>query len=293
MWHGLEEFLTVVETGSFTQAAKKLKVSTSHISRQVSALEDRLGLPLLNRTTRTVTLTDAGLNYSQRLQTIRQELEDATNFVQGIEQAPTGIIRISGAGAFVTQSIVPLLTEFCHNYPQISIDLNYNDRRVDLVQENYDLAIRFGRLRDSNLIARPLSRRPMTLVASPAYLSLTPEPQIPEDLKHHNCLTAVTNRWRFQYPDGIKEIKVSGNWNSNNADALLKACHAGLGIAHLAYDIVGQEIESGSLIALLEDYQVSDNATWLVYPRKDLIPHRVKLLIDFLVSKFHNAPSKS
>ena len=289
MWHGLDEFLHVVEHGSFTKAAKVMEVSTSHISRQVQQLENRLGSLLFQRTTRKISLTDAGREYAVKLKAIKQELIDANNQLQGEQRKPKGVIRISGAGEFVACHVAPKIVEFVKRYPEVEVDMDFNNRNVDLVEEGFDLAIRFGRMQDSNLIARPLSPRIMTLVASPEYLAHHPTPTTPQQLTAHNCLIAMGKRWRFNFAGDIKEVKVAGNWRSNHPRALLSATLAGLGIAHLATDIVDKYIENGQLITLLDEFQVTDNASWLVYPRKDLMPYRVRLLIEHLLTSLNHA----
>lgn len=286
IWQGLEEFFQVVEQGSFTKAASALDVSTSHISRQLAQLESRLGTRLINRTTRTISLTDAGHQYLISLKNIRQALSDATDHLQGTQQSPKGLIRLTGAGDFMSNQITPLLVQFMKKYPQVKIEINFSGRNVNLIEEGFDIAIRFGRMQDSNLIARPLTTRHMSLVSTTCYLEQYGTPNTPDDLINHNCLIAITNRWRFNVEGKIKEIKVQGNWRSNNGDAIKQACLADLGIAHLAKDLVQPLVNQGKLIYLLDEYQVSDNATWLVYPKKDLIPHRVRLLIDFLLAEF-------
>jgi len=286
IWQGLEEFFQVIEQGSFTKAARVLDVSTSHISRQLTQLERRLGTRLINRTTRTISLTDAGHQYHISLKNIRQALNDATDHLQGTQKSPKGLIRITGAGDFVSHQIAPLLVLFMKKYPLVNIEIDFSGRNVNLIEEGFDLAIRFGRMQDSNLIARPLTKRRMSLVATTCYLEKFGNLTVPEDLTAHNCLIAITNRWRFNIEGITKEIKVQGNWRSNNGDAIKQACLADLGIAHLAKDLVQSLVDQGKLVYLLDDYQVSDNATWLVYPKKDLIPHRVRLLIDFLLAKF-------
>lgn len=286
MWAGLEEFFQVVEHGSFTAAAKAMDVSTSHVSRQVSALEARLGVILIQRSTRKLNLTDAGHQYSVNLATIRQELIEANDQLQGNQQTPKGNIRLSAAGGFVSQRIAPVIAKFTLQYPEVSIDMDFSNRNVDLLEEGFDLAIRFGRMKDSNLIARKLTGRTMLLVASQSYIDNFGTLKNPSDLKHHNCLISFTNRWRFQTRDKIKEIKVNGNWHSNNGDAVLSACKEGLGIAYMTRDMVEKDVEAGNLQYLLYDYRTDDNATWLLYPRKDLMPLRVRLLIDYLLDSF-------
>ncbi len=288
MWQGLDEFLHVVEHGSFTHAAKAMEVSTSHISRQVQQLENRLGSVLFQRTTRKISLTDAGREYAIKLKAIKQELIDANTQLQGEQRQPKGLIRITGAGEFVAANVAPKIVEFVKRYPEVEVDMDFNNRNVDLVEEGFDLAIRFGRMQDSNLIARPLCPRNMTLVASPEYLKQHPAPNSPLQLGDHNCLIAMGKRWRFKFTDEIKEVKVAGNWRSNHPKALLSAALSGLGIAHLASDIVEPYVKNGQLVTLLDEFQVTDNASWLVYPRKDLMPYRVRLLIEHLLANFND-----
>ncbi|MCF7520265.1 LysR family transcriptional regulator [Pseudoalteromonas sp. L21] len=286
MWQGLEEFLYVVEHGSFTHAAKAMEVSTSHISRQVQQLESRLGSVLFQRTTRKINLTDAGREYAVKLKAIRQELIDANNQLQGEQRQPKGLIRITGAGEFVANQVAPKVAEFVKRYPEVEVDLDFNSRNVNLVEEGFDLAIRFGRMQDSNLIARPLCKRVMTLVASPEYLANHPDLKTPFDLTEHNCLITMRKRWRFNIDNQIKEVRIDGNWRSNHPQAILSAAVAGVGIAHLALDIVEPYLNNGQLVSVLDEFQVSDNASWLVYPRKDLLPFRVRLLIEHLTDAF-------
>ncbi|KZN56008.1 LysR family transcriptional regulator [Pseudoalteromonas luteoviolacea] len=286
MWQGLDIFLAIVEHGSFSKAAQALDVSTSHVSRQIQQLEQRLGTVLLQRTTRSINLTDEGIAYASKLKVIQQELVDANNELQGVQHTPKGPIRITDAGDFMANRVAPAIAQFCKRYPQVNIHIDFNARNVDLIEDGLDLAIRFGRLQDSRLIARKLSSRNMMLLASPEYLQTSPPLNTPLDLHHHNCLIALSNRWRFHLNSGIEEVKVNSNWRSNNPQAIIHACKAGLGIAHLAEDIAADHISSGELIPLLAEYQVSDNASWLIYPRKDLIPLRVRLLIDFLLDWF-------
>lgn len=289
MWQGLEELIQLVEQGSFTAAARKLDVSTSHVSRRIHELEQRLGVVLVKRSTRKISLTDAGRQYVNRVLHIRQELFDANTQLQGTQLTPKGLIRLTGAGEFVARQVAPALASFIEQYPEVSIDLDFSNRNVDLIEEGFDLAIRFGRMQDSNLIARPLINRRMTLVATEQYIEQYGQPTSPEQLAEHNCLIAVTNRWRFLIDGQVQEIKVGGNWRSNNGSAILAACFQSLGIAHLAYDLVERYLAEGKLISLLPDYQVTDNATWLIYPRKDLMPLRVRLLIDYLLAYFRSA----
>lgn len=286
MWQDIEIFLAIVEHGSLSRAADSLDCSTSHISRHLKQLESRLGTALFMRSTRQVKLTPAGINYATRLKSIAIELQNATAMVQGEQQEIKGPIRISGAGDFVANHVSPVLAEFAALHPDVNIELDFNNRVVDLIEEGFDFAIRFGRLQDSNLIARKLCDRTMTLVASPSYLKSHPSIHTPLDLNEHQCLVAINPKWRFNDQGKLLEIKVSGRWRSNHPQAIVNACIAGIGLAYLAEDIAHPYVQQGRLVYVLPQYQIKDNASWLVYPRKDFIPYRVKALIEFLIGRF-------
>lgn len=286
MWVGLEEFFQVIEQGSFTAAAKVMNVSTSHVSRHVGQLEKRLGVILIQRSTRKISLTDAGHQYFANLETSRHELTLANDQIQGNQKIPKGPITISTAGNYAAQIIAPVIAKFTKQYPAVSIHMDFTYRNVNLIEEGIDIAIRFGPMKDSKLIARKLVERTMVLAASQAYVDQRGEPISPYELSRHNCLTSFTNKWRFQFEEKIKEIKVDGNWSSNNDDAVLSACREGLGIAYVAKDMIENDIKEGRLQYILYDYRTDNNPTWLVYPRKDLMPLRVRMFIDYLLESF-------
>ncbi|CCQ11206.1 transcriptional regulator, LysR family protein [Pseudoalteromonas luteoviolacea B = ATCC 29581] len=286
MWKDLEIVLAIVEHGTLSRAAEALECSTSFVSRHLKQLENRLGTALFQRTTRQVKLTPAGEQYAKKLKAIAQELENANAVLQGSQQAIKGNIRITGAGEFVAAQVSPVLAQFAKRYPEVSIELDFNNRNVDLIEEGFDLAIRFGRLQDSGLIARKLYDRSMSLVTTQAYLEQAPTLSSPEDLIHHECLIAINPKWRFLVDGNVQEIKVSGRWRSNHPQAILQACCEGIGIAYLAKDIAQPYVSSGKLQYVLEKHEINDNASWLVYPRKDVVPYRVKCLIDFLLAHF-------
>ncbi|QTH70203.1 LysR family transcriptional regulator [Pseudoalteromonas xiamenensis] len=287
MWQDIEIFLAIVEHGTLSRAAEALDCSTSFISRHLKQMESRLGTALFQRSTRNVKLTAAGAEYAKRLKAISLELQNATALLQGAQQEIKGPIRITGAGDFVSNQVSPVLALFAKAHPEVSIELDFNNRNVDLIEEGFDLAIRFGRLQDSSLIARKLSDRVMTLVATPEYIASHPQLNHPDDLLEHECLVAINPKWRFVENNEPFEVKVAGRWRSNHPQAILHACLNSVGIAHLAQDIAGSYVANGQLHYLLEEYQIKDNASWLVYPRKDFMPYRVKCLIDFLLAHFN------
>lgn len=286
-WQGIEVFTAVAEQGSFTAAARVNGVSVSYVSRQVERLEQRLGMRLFNRSTRRVRLTEAGQLYYRRCADLAAGLEEANQEIAGLGSEPRGTIRISAAGPFAERYVAPACAAFMMRYEEIAIELDFSPRLVNLIDDGFDLAVRFGAPKDSTLVARKLAPRTMALAASPAYLNRFGSPQTPEDLLRHNCLMGNFDRWRFQYAEGIREIKVRGRWRSRNTgDALVAAASQGLGIVYLPIYNLQAQLDDGSLKRLLTDFMVQDMATWLVYPHRQYLPLRVKLLVEFLMAHF-------
>lgn len=286
VWDGVSEFVTVVDAGSFSAAAKRLGVSTSYVSRQVAALEERLGIRLLARSTRTVRMTDAGTEYYRRCSELVAGLEEANQVVVGETAEIVGRIRVAAAGAFAERYVAPALAEFGRQHPQVQIDIDFNTRNIDLIDEGFDFAIRYGVLQDSSLIARKLTARTLVACASPDYLGEWGKPVEPEELRDHACLIANTDRWRFSYPDGERFIRVSGPWRSNNGPALATAAVVGLGIAYTPRVNLATALDSGQLVPILQDFWDRDRSTWIVYPNRQHLPLRVRRAIDFLVDYF-------
>jgi len=286
IWEGVEEFVAVVEKSTFSAAAQTLGVSTSFISRQITTLEDRLGIQLLKRTTRKMNLTTEGEVYYRRCSELIEGIKEANEYLMDGQLSPHGLIRITGAGMFVEEKISPLLAEFMKKYPGIEIEIDFNSYNVDLIQEGYDLAIRYGVLKDSSLVARKLVRRKLSICGNPEYFSKFGKPQTPADLKVHNCLIGNTTRWRLQFPNGIREILVKGTWKSNSGLALTEAAAKGIGLIYLPEFHTKAKLESGELITVLDQYIVQDMATWLVFPNRQFFPSKVRLLTNYLANYF-------
>lgn len=287
---GLREFVSVVEQGGFSAAARKLDVSTSFVSRQVNQLENRLDVRLLQRTTRSVNLTEMGKLYYERSREILDQLEALDSEMADLQDKPKGLVRITAAGEYAEQFVAPLIAEFVSHYPEVSIDLEASMQVVDIVEEGFDIAIRMTALNDSSLIARKVEDRQIKVCASPAYLDQYGRPQKPEDLRSHNCLVFPDMPWRFRYPDRIQEIKVRGNWSSNNGRVLVAAAKKGLGLIRFSEYYINQHIRTGDLEVVLEDYEVEDAATWVIYPNRRHLPTRVRYLVEFLLE---NLPGKT
>lgn len=282
---GLREFVSVVEQGGFSAAARNLNVSTSFVSRQVNQLENRLNVRLLQRTTRTVSLTEMGRIYYDRSREILDQLEALDSEMADLQDKPKGLVRITAAGEYAEQFVAPVVAEFTSIYPEVSIELEASMQVVDIVEEGFDIAIRMTALNDSSLIARKVEDRQIKICASPSYLDKHGRPQKPEDLRMHNCLVFPTMPWRFKYPDRIQDIKVRGNWISNNGRVLIAAARQGLGVIRFSEYYINEYLRSGELEVVLESYEIDDAATWVIYPNRRHLPTRVRFLVEFLLDK--------
>lgn len=289
--NGMVVFAAVVETGSFTAAARQLGQSKSAVSKQVSKLEDRLGARLLHRTTRQLTLTDVGQAFYERCQRIVEEAEEAELAVTTMQQCPQGRLKVSVPHSFGGRHIVPILPDFMARYTDITVDISFNDRRIDLLEEGFDLAIRVGVLEDSSLIARKISDVRSHVVSAPSYWDKHGRPAHPQDLADHNCFTyanlAMPNIWRFPQPGGDDiSVRVNGRLHSDNGDSSLTVAKAGLGIARLpSFFFCENELNDGSLEEVLVDYSQARMGAYAVYPDTRHLTTKVRVFIDFLVER--------
>ncbi len=287
---GLREFVAVVEQGGFTAAANQLHVSTSYVSRQVTRLEQRLDVRLLQRTTRKVRLTEMGQVYYERSREILDQLQALESEMADLQEKPRGLVRMTAAGEYAEQFVAPAVAEFVTMYPEVSIELDSSMHVVDIVEQGFDIAVRMSALSDSSLIARKVEPRRLMVCASPSYLQQHGRPNSPDDLRSHNCLVFPDMAWRFKFPDSIREVKVRGTWISNNGRALVAAASRGLGIVRLSDYYFSRALETGELEIILAQYEVDDAATWIIYPNRQHIPTRVRYLIEFLLE---NLPGKT
>ncbi len=285
IWDGINEFVCVVETESFTAAAKRLEVSVAHISRQVNQLEDRLGAKLLYRTTRKLRLTEVGEVYYQHARKILDDMQAAERAVMEMEGKPTGKLRITAPVYYGEYFLAPLVNDFLLQYPQLDLELKLTNETVDLVKEGYDLAIRLGTLDSSSLMCRKLARRTQYLCASPAYLTTHSTPQTLADLANHRCLGGSLDHWRFLENGKLRNWRVGSAWSCNSGLALKDAALKGLGIVQLPDYYVQGALAQGSLVSLLESHRLPDDGVWVVYPQNRHLSPKVRLLVDFLVAK--------
>jgi len=292
---GLNIFVKVVETGGFSAAARALGLSKSQVSKQVSRLEDRLGVRLLQRTTRKMSLTEEGGAFYDRARQILDDIIDAEDAVTHLSATPKGTLRISMPTIFGNRHLMPLLPEFMKLYPDLKIETDLNDRVVDVVNDQFDLAVRITVLPDLSLIAKKLAPVRMVVCASPDYWAKNGTPGTPEDLKDHQCLlyTNLTtrNEWHFHEKGGRHmRIKINGGFRSNNDDSLRAAALAGLGVFYGPAYVLSEDICSNRLEPVLADYVKQDLNMYIVYPNKQYLSSKVRAFVDFLTEHFGPEP---
>lgn len=282
-WEGVNEFVAVAETESFTRSAKRLDVSTAHVSRQISALEDRLSTRLFYRTTRRVSTTEAGQIYYQHCRQILDALEQAERSMTNMQLVPQGRLRLTAPVTYGEKSIAPLVNDFVLRYPELDVEMKLTNQQLDLVAEGYDLAVRLGKLDDSSLMARRLASRTLYVCASPAYLAVHGTPHSLSELEHHNCLQGNLGYWRFQDAGHPRNVRIRGNVRCDSGRALLDAALKGVGIVQLPDYYVGPALDAGTLIPLLTHYQEDDDGIWAVYPHNRHLSPKVRMLLDYFV----------
>ncbi len=288
-------FAQVVESQSFSKAAERMGLSKSAVSKHVGSLEDRLGVVLLNRTTRRLSLTGPGASFYEHCVRLVADAEEAERAVTQFQVEPKGVIKVNAPIDFGRQHIAPFLAEFLVRYPLLTLDLTLNDRVIDLVEEGYDLAIRVGRLVDSSLIARRLAPVQAILAASPAYLQQHGVPQEPADLARHNCLiyTYMPNPevWTLQQPGGTSvSVAVKSTLRSNNGGLLREAAVAGVGIARSPDFMIADDLRAGRVVPLFCGWYQSVGAVHAVYPQNRFVPAKVRALVDFLAERYGPKP---
>jgi DNA-binding transcriptional LysR family regulator len=288
-------FVKVVELSSFTAAAEALQSSQPVVSKAVTRLEEKLGARLLNRTTRRLSLTEAGAELYRRSLRALEEIENAELEVARFQTEPRGALRISAPMSFSILHLGPVIHGFLERYPGVSVALELSDAQVDLVKDGVDVAIRIGRLQDSSLIARKIAPCRQVVCASPAYLEKRGVPERPEDLLEHNCivytLLSTPREWRFTAPDGEPlVVPVNGSMHSNNGLVNRGAAIAGAGIVLLPTFYIGEELRAGLLKPLLCKFKPQEIAMHAVYPeRRNLLP-KVRAFVDYLAATFGPEP---
>jgi len=286
-------FCRVVETGSFSAIARETSISQPTISKHVAALEQRLGTKLLNRSTRQLSLTEAGQEYYNHCTRIISDVAESEASISRGQLQPTGTLRITAPVMFGRLFIAPILWEFQMMYSEIKVDLIMDDQHIDLIKEGVDVAIRAGTLSDSRLVARKLGICPQqVLVASPNYLAKYGEPKTPADLKHHQCLLhsqlMPTNEWEFIGPEGKETVHVKSRFISNNRDTINSASLAGMGIGIVFLWPNSAHIKQGRLKTVLSDYKLATIDIYAVYPERHFVPQKVTNFIELMNTCFES-----
>jgi len=288
-------FVQVVESGSFTAAADRLGISKSVVSKYVSRLEDQLGAQLLNRTTRKLHLTEVGRSFYERSQRGLVEIEEAKAEVSRLQDEPRGKLRINVPMSFGITHIAPIVQDFLKLYPGLSIDMNLEDRKVDLLEEGFDMAIRISELSDSSLIARRLGPCKHVICATPEYLKLNGTPHTPNELQNHNILSFKyqdsPTQWQLISPDGkASTVAVSGTIQMNNSLALREALLNHAGVMMTPTFNVGEDLKSGKLQAVLPQYKLRQLSIYAVYHHRRHLSPKIRAFIDYLADHISNTP---
>jgi DNA-binding transcriptional LysR family regulator len=289
-------FAKVVETKSFSGAARLLGSSKSLVSKQIGQLEHALGVRLLNRTTRSMSLTEIGAAYYEHCARIAQEIDAAAETAAQLQVEPRGILKLTSPVMFAAKHLAPALQSFLQRHAKVEVELNASDRVVDLVEEGWDLAIRIGRLGDSTLVARKLAPIRTILCATPSYLAAHGTPRTVADLKVHNCLgytlptPAAADRWAFG-ADGQLVVQVSGTFRANNGDALREAALAGIGLVNQPVFLFDEDLRAGRLVALALDQPLFQFANvYAVHATGRHVPAKIRTFGDFLAERWAGEP---
>lgn len=287
---GVQLFIRIVETGSFSRASVDLGVTQPTATKHVAAVEARLGARLLNRNTRGVSATEIGALYYEKCKTIQRELEEADNLATLLQSRVGGQLRVSTSVAFGRRVLTPLVLAFMREHPDLTVDLSFDDRYVNLVEQGVDVAVRMGRLADSSLGARYLAQNPWVLVASPGYLKTRAAPAVPADVADHPCLIYSTvqgdERWHFTGAGQEASVPVRGPLRSNNLSVLLQAAREGMGLAILPCYVAHESMRTQKIVPLLTDQVLPVQEMHAVFPSPKLVPSKVSSFIAFLQAQF-------
>ena len=283
-WDGISEFVYVAEYESFTKAAKKIGISTAQVSRQVSALEQRLNIKLLYRTTRKVSLTEEGNVFYQHCRGVLDGLDAAEQAVTHLQSKPQGMIKLTAPVTYGERQLIPLVNDFMVQYDDIEVTALLSNQQLDLVEDSYDLAIRIGKLRDSTMMAKKLSSRTNFVCASPSYIEKYGIPHSLTELGQHNCLLGTLDYWHFKESGKEKNIRVAGRVRYNSGYSLVDAAIKGLGVVQLPDYYVQKHLESGELVSLLDNFREPEEGIWAVYTHNRHLSPKIRLLLDYLAA---------
>lgn len=296
LFQAMTVFVKVVETGSMTAAAQECGLSTTMVGNHLRALEQRLGVSLLSRTTRRQRLTEFGHGYYQRCLEVLGLVADSERLAEQTQAAPQGTLRVTAPQTFGATCLAPALSRFVACYPQVKVDVTLSNRRMDLIDSAFDVALRLGNLEPSSLIARPLRDYTLSLCAAPAYLARRGTPRTPADLQAHDCLAfsypagddwaSVEKQWRLHGPDGDILVPVDGPMVMNSTAGLYHAALAGMGVVMLPDAQVGHDLHSGRLVRLLPDYRLPSRAMHLVYAQDRYRLPKLRCFVEFALQEW-------
>jgi len=283
-------FAVVVASGSFTKAADKLKLPKSTVSRKVSQLEKRIGVRLINRTTRNLKPTETGKLYHEHCVKMLEQAEEADRVVNNMQAEPSGLLRISTPLSFGTPFFIGAIKLFLEQYPKVSVEILSDDKHVDLLEQEVDIAFRIGPLSDSSLVARNLGTARLSLCASPEYIQNNGFPKNLNDLLNHKCISHPNSPWVFNGPHGVTEIDPKSRMVSNDMEMLRKMALEGFGIAAVPQILISEDIRSGDLVTVLPESPFQERTFYLVYPSRREPPSKVMAFTDFIFSSVQPVP---
>ncbi len=286
----MQAFVKVAELGSFVRAATALRISRTMATVYVARLEEHLRTRLLNRTTRRLSLTEAGGAYYERAAALLSELDGLEESLHAMSEKPAGVLKLSAPVSFGVLHLGAALAEYAERHPGVGLDMHLNDRTVDLVEEGYDLAIRIARLADSSLVARRIAGTRMCVCASPQYLRRHGTPKSPGELASRDCLTytyaASGETWTLEGPDGAADARVRTRYRANNGDLLRVLALHGRGIALLPSFIVAGDLKARRLVELLPKYRAGELGIFALFPSRKYLSAKVRTLVEFLAERF-------
>jgi DNA-binding transcriptional LysR family regulator len=284
-------FAVVVGSGSFTKAAEKLKLPKSTVSRKVSQLEKRVGVRLINRTTRNLKPTETGKLYYESCVKMLEQAEEADNVVSNMQAEPTGVLRISTPLAFGIPFFVDMLHRFSKTYPKVKLEIISDNKTLDMLDEEIDIAFRIGPLEDSSLVARNLGTARLSLCATPEYLAKNGVPRTIYDLQEHSCIEHPDAPWTFMMKDGSEEtVDVKPQMHANDMEMIRNLVLHGYGIGAVPQLLIADDVRSGNLRLLLQETPFSERTFYMVYPSRKEMPSKVVAFTEFILENCHNPP---
>lgn len=289
----MKVFISTVDAGSFAAAANRLGISRAMASKHIAALEEHLGTRLLNRTTRRLSLTESGAEFYERSVQIVADVEEAEQIAGHSAAEPRGVLKLTMPLSYGQHRMGALMAAYAAQHPQVRLDLSLTDRKVDLVEEGFDLAIRIGKLPESGLVARRLGTERSVIVASPHYLKRHGAPRSPAELAGHACLAyslaSTGDEWRLQGPGGIVSVRCPGTIKADSGDMLRQMAIAGSGIIFQPWFIVEDDVNAGRLVRLLPDFASEELGVYAIYPSRRHLSAKVRTFVDFLASRLCDA----